>query len=48
MMGRVWGATTAVAGMPVRAAQSVTGWFGAAIPPRPPAAVPLQEFQAAM
>jgi hypothetical protein len=48
MMGRVWGATTAVAELPVRAAQSVTGWFSAAIPPRPPAAVPLQEFQAAM
>ena len=48
MLGRVWGATTAVAGMPVRAAQSVTGWFSAAIPPRPPASVPLQEFQAAM
>ena len=48
MMGRVWGATTAVAGMPIRAAQSVTGWFSAAIPPRPPSPVPLQEFQAAM
>jgi hypothetical protein len=48
LMGRVWGATTAVAGMPVRAAQSVTGWFAAAVPPRPPAPVPLQEFQAAM
>jgi hypothetical protein len=48
MMGRVWGAAASVAGMPVRAAQSVTGWFTAAVPPRPPAAVPLQEFQAAM
>jgi hypothetical protein len=48
VMGRVWGATTAVAGMPIRAAQSVTGWFAAAVPPRPPAPVPLQEFQAAM
>ena len=48
MLGRVWGATTAVAGMPYRAAQSVTGWFGAATPPRPPAPVPLQNFQAAM
>jgi hypothetical protein len=48
MMGRVWGATTAVAGMPIRAAQSVIGWFAAAMPPRPPAPVPLQEFQAAM
>lgn len=48
MMGRVWGTTTAVAAMPVRAAQSVTGWFMAATPPRPPASVPLQEFQAAM
>jgi hypothetical protein len=48
VLGRVWGTTTAVATMPVRAAQSVTGWFTAATPPRPPASVPLQEFQAAM
>jgi hypothetical protein len=48
VMGRLWGATTAVAGMPVRAAQSVTGWFATAIPPRPPAPVPFQGFQAAM
>jgi hypothetical protein len=48
VLSRVWGTTTAVATMPVRAAQSVTGWFSAATPPRPPASVPLQEFQAAM
>ena len=49
VMGRVWGATTAVAGMPYRAAQSVVGWFAAATPPRPPVQVPLQQdFQAAM
>ena len=48
MMGRVWGATASVATMPIRAARSVTGWFDAAVPPRPPASVPLQEFQAAM
>jgi len=50
VLSRVWGSTTAVATMPVRAAQSVSGWFTAATPPRPPASVPspLQEFQAAM
>jgi hypothetical protein len=48
VLGRVWGATTAVAGMPYRAALSVTGWFAAETPPRPPAPVPLQNFQAAM
>jgi hypothetical protein len=48
VLGRVWGTTTAVATMPIRAAQSVTGWFGAAIPPRPPVPVPVPEFQAAM
>ncbi len=48
VLGRLWGATTAVAGMPYRAAQSVTGWFSAETPPRPPAPVPLQNFQAAM
>ena len=48
VLGRVWGATTSVAGMPIRAAQSVTGWFGPAVPPRPPAPVPLQQFEAAM
>jgi len=47
MMGRVWGATTTVAGMPYRAAQSVAGWFAAATPPRPPGQVPA-DFQAAM
>jgi hypothetical protein len=48
VLGRLWGATTAVAGMPYRAALSVTGWFSAETPPRPPAPVPLQNFQAAM
>ena len=47
VVGRVWGATTTVVGMPYRAAQSVAGWFAAAEPPRPPGQVPV-DFQAAM
>lgn len=47
VMGRLRSTGTAVARMPLQAAQTVTGWFAAATPPRPPAPVP-QNFQAAM
>jgi hypothetical protein len=39
---------TAVARMPLQAAQTVAGWFAAEAPPRPPAPVPAQNFQTAM
>jgi outer membrane biosynthesis protein TonB len=47
VLGRLRSATTSVTQMPRWAAQSVSGWFQVAPPPRPPAAVP-QNFQAAM
>lgn len=48
MMGKLWNTGTAVLRMPQQAAQSVTGWFAAATPPRPPAPIPTQNFQASM
>jgi hypothetical protein len=49
VMSRLRSATTAVQRIPQWAAHSVAGWFSAdAPPPRPPASVPEQNFQAAM
>ena len=39
---------SAVLQMPQQAARSVTGWFASATPPRPPAPIPAQNFQASM
>ena len=47
VMGKLRSTGTAVARMPLQAAQTVTGWFAAVTPPRPPAPVP-QNFQTAM
>ena len=48
VMSQLRSATTAVQRIPQWAARSVAGWFSADTPPRPPAAVPVQDFQAAM
>jgi hypothetical protein len=49
VMGKLRSATASVQRIPQWAARSVAGWFAAAdAPPRPPAAVPGQDFQAAM
>ena len=48
LMGKLRSTGTAVARMPLQAAQRVTGWFAAEAPPRPPAPVPAQNFQTAM
>jgi hypothetical protein len=47
VMGRLRSASTAVQRIPQWATRSVAGWFSAdAPPPRPPAPVPAQNFQA--
>ena len=49
VMSKLRSATTAVQRIPQRAGRSVAGWFAADTrPPRPPALVPVQNFQAAM
>jgi len=49
MMGKLRSATTSVQQIPQWTARSVAGWFSAAAPPpRPPASVPTQNFQASM
>jgi hypothetical protein len=48
VMSQLRSATTAVQRIPQWAARSVAGWFSADTPPRPPAVVPVQDFQAAM
>src|SRR6476620_6627266 len=48
VMGKLRSATSTVQRIPQWAARSVTGWFSADPPPRPPAAVPTQNFQASM
>lgn len=48
MMGKLRSATATVQQIPQWATRSVAGWFARAIPPRPPAPVPMQNFQAAM
>lgn len=45
---RLRNATTTVQRIPQWAARSVAGWFSESAPPRPPAEVPAQNFQAAM
>jgi hypothetical protein len=49
MMGKLRSATASVQRLPQWTARSVAGWFSAeAPPPRPPASVPTQNFQASM
>ena len=48
VMGKLRSVTSAVQQMPQRAARSVSGWFSEGAPPRPPASVPLRNFQASM
>jgi hypothetical protein len=48
VVSKLRSATTAVQRIPQWAARSVAGWFAAETPPRPPASVPAQNFQAAM
>ena len=48
VMGRLRNATATVQRIPQWAARSVAGWFSADTPPRPPAPVPTQNFQASM
>ena len=48
MMGKLRNATTTVQQIPQWTARSVAGWFSADAPPRPPAPVPTQNFQASM
>ena len=48
VMSKLRTATTAVQRIPQWAARSVAGWFSAEAPPRPPAAVPVPDVQAAM
>jgi hypothetical protein len=48
MMGSLRNATASVQRIPQWAAHSVAGWFSADAPPRPPARVPTQNFQASM
>ena len=48
VMGKLRSATATVQRIPQWAARSVAGWFAAETPPRPPAPVPTQNFQASM
>jgi hypothetical protein len=48
IMGTLRNATAAVTQMPQRAARSVASWFAESAPPRPPAAVPVRDFQASV
>jgi hypothetical protein len=48
VMGTLRNATAAVQRIPQWTARSVAGWFAADAPPRPPARVPTQNFQASM
>jgi hypothetical protein len=48
VMGKLRSATATVQRIPQWAARSVAGWFAEETPPRPPAAVPVQDFRAAM
>src|SRR3954451_4997960 len=48
VMGRLRSATATVQRIPQWTARSVAGWFSADAPPRPPAPVPTQNFQASM
>jgi len=48
VMGSLRNATTTVQRIPQWAARSVAGWFSTDTPPRPPAPVPKQNFQASM
>jgi hypothetical protein len=48
VMGKLRSATATVQQAPRWATRSVAGWFAAEAPPRPPASVPGQNFQAAM
>jgi hypothetical protein len=48
VMGSLRNATATVQRIPQWAARSVAGWFSADTPPRPPAPVPAQNFQASM
>ena len=48
VMGSLRNATATVQRIPQWAARSVAGWFSADPPPRPPAPVPTQNFQASM
>jgi hypothetical protein len=49
VMGKLRNATATVRRIPQWTARSVAGWFSAAdAPPRPPARVPTQDFQASM
>ncbi len=48
VMGSLRDATATVQRIPQWAARSVAGWFSADTPPRPPAPVPTQNFQASM
>jgi len=48
VMGSLRNATATVQQIPQWAARSVAGWFSADTPPRPPAPVPTQNFQASM
>jgi hypothetical protein len=48
MVGTLRTTTAAVQAAPQWALRSMAGWFQDALPPRPPASVPAQNFQAAM
>ena len=48
VMGKLRSATATVQRIPQWAARSVAGWFSADAPPRPPAPVPTQNYQASM
>lgn len=48
VMGKLRSATATVQRIPQWTARSVAGWFSADTPPRPPASVPTQNFQASM
>jgi hypothetical protein len=48
VMGKLRNATATVQRIPQWTARSVAGWFSAEVPPRPPAPVPAQNFQASM
>jgi len=48
VMGKLRSATATVQRIPQWAARSVAGWFSADTPPRPPAPVPTQNYQASM
>ena len=48
VVSKLLSAKAAVQQIPQWAARSVAGWFSEAAPPRPPAPVPIQDFQASM